>query len=346
MTRASHKSAFTLVELLVVITIIAILIALLLPAVQMAREAARRLQCGNNLKQLGLAMLQHEEKNKFFPSNGWGWYWIGDPDRGFGKEQPGSWLFACLPYMEQLPLFQSGSDGQPDVQTAAQTAGAARVEQTPLAAMNCPTRRSCIAFGMVPWGGSGPLFKAYNADQTNVLARGDYCVNAGDQFYGWTIYGPTDLAQGAQWTKDRSWPDNKGNTGISYIRSEVATSWVADGLSNTYMVGEKYLNPDSYLDGSDWGDNESMYAADDNDTARTTYCPVPLPANYVPDHVPMQDTPGSMNIYAFGSAHPGSCNICFCDGSVRQIGYTIDPETNRCLGNREDGKAIDAAKAP
>ena len=65
------------------------------------------------------------------------------------------------------------------------------------------------------------------------------------------------------------------------------------------MVGEKYLNPDSYLDGTDWADNESMYSGEDNDTNRTTYCPVPLPADYVPDHTPMQDTPGMMNIYAF-----------------------------------------------
>ncbi len=77
---------------------------------------------------------------------------------------------------------------------------------------------------------------------------------------------------------------------------------VSDGLSNTYMVGEKYLNPDSYYDGSDPADNESMYAGMDNDTHRTTYCPVPLPADYVPDHAPMQDTAGNLNMYTFGSS--------------------------------------------
>src|SRR3954451_3369851 len=84
-------SGFTLVELLVVIATIGLLVALLLPAIQSAREAARRTQCKNNLKQIGLGCLNHADAHKFFPSGGWGFDWTADPNRGYGPDQPGSW---------------------------------------------------------------------------------------------------------------------------------------------------------------------------------------------------------------------------------------------------------------
>ncbi len=131
------STAFTLVELLVVITIIGILIALLLPAVQAAREAARQAQCANHLKQIGLACLEHEQINGVLPTGGWGNWWVGDPDRGFGSRQPGGWAFSILPYMEQQALHDLGAG----MTGAARQAAITQREATPIEAWSCPTRR-------------------------------------------------------------------------------------------------------------------------------------------------------------------------------------------------------------
>ena len=92
--RRSECRGFTIIELLVVIGIIGIIMALLLPAVQAAREAARRTQCRNHLKQLGLAMQMHHDAYRRFPSGGWGVLWFGDPDRGTDRRQPGGWIYS------------------------------------------------------------------------------------------------------------------------------------------------------------------------------------------------------------------------------------------------------------
>ena len=260
---------FTLIELLVVIAIIGILIALLLPAVQSVRESARRLQCANNLKQLGLAMLTHHEAHERFPSGGWGWRWVGDPDRGSGRRQPASWGYTLLPYLEQTALHQLGADGNPNTLTPGQLEGAAVRVQTPLTVMQCPTRRAPVTY-------SNRIFGIYGSNDTSTVARTDYGANGGHTSYVWGESGPPTLAAGDALTTDHA----SFCHGISFLKSELTLADVRDGASNTYMIGEKYLNPDSYYSGSDPADNESMYSGFNNDNHRSAHWP------------PTQDRPG------------------------------------------------------
>jgi len=323
--RNPRSRAFTLIELLVVIAIIGILIALLLPAVQAAREAARRLQCQNNLKQLGLAMINHENTYGFFSSGGWGWLWTGDPDRGVGKRQPAGWNYAILPFMELEAIHELGSDDQPDVITQQQRNGAVRRDQMPLAMFVCPSRRAALIY---------PRPRAmsyYNGGQVSRAGVIDYAANAGDTTPRW-YSGPTSMAA----AKTFNWDTNgaQGNTGISYARREIRMDEISDGSTNTYMLGEKYLNADSYEDGWDHADDFGMYEGCAHDTYRWCH----------QTRRPRQDTPGLEIVDTFGSAHTAGCNMVLCDGSVRMINYSIQPNIHAALGNRADGKVIDAGQ--
>ena len=132
----SRRNAFTLVELLVVIAIIGILIALLLPAVQSAREAARRTQCKNQLRQLAIACLNHHDVQRHFPTSGWGWRWQPDPGEGFGKGQPGGWGFNILPFIEEQALREAATptgDRRLDLERLLD------LVQSPIETFNCPS---------------------------------------------------------------------------------------------------------------------------------------------------------------------------------------------------------------
>ena len=320
------RVGFTLVELLVVIAIIGILVALLLPAVQAAREAARRTQCTNHLKQIGLGAHMHIDTHGHLPTGGWGWGWVGDPDRGAKKDQPGGWCFNLLPYMEQGSLYDLASDGQPDVITAEQRALAKQMIESPVLFFNCPSRRQATTF---PFDHATPV----NSDPTEANARSDYAGNAGDLNPGNAGFGPNslDAALTHNWPHSGHLGQGLNHTGAIFQRSSVRLAEITDGTSNTYLVGEKYLNPDMYLSGQGSGDDQTLLMGFDRDIHRWTH----------PFHFPAQDRPGYSHTFAFGSAHSGGWNVVMCDSSVRTVSYSLDPDLHRRLGNRQDGLPVD-----
>lgn len=316
--RAPKRRAVTLIEVLVVISIIGMLMSLLLPAVQAARESARRTTCQNHLKQLGVAMLNHETAYRRFPSGGWGFAWAGDPDRGTGRNQPGGWVYDLLPYLERGDLARFGSGKSSNEKKNDLTL----LVQMPLEMFNCPTRRPLSLVAFVP---SPPPI---NFNVVAQVAQTDYAVNAGDYDVGGGP-GPNSLADGDD--PNYQWKDTSKATGICYLRSEVTPAHVKDGLSHTYLIGEKYTMTGGF-DPFDPGDDQTMYAGYDYDSYRWTK----------PGSSPLYDGRASAPD-SFGSAHPSGLNFLFCDGSVRLVRYEIDATLHQRLGNRADGKIIDDA---
>jgi prepilin-type processing-associated H-X9-DG protein len=309
------------VELLVVIAIIGILIALLLPAVQAAREAGRRTQCMNNLKQFGIAWHNHHDTLGHFPTGGWGWNWTGDADRGFDERQPGGWVFNILPFMENKMLRDMGSGFT--ITEARKNRMLMCREPQPM--FMCPSRRTAVLYPNVF------SYLSFNADQSVGVSRTDYAANAGDQTRNEINGGPNSLQEGDTTFR---WDAVRDHTGVSYLRSKITIAGVTDGTSHTIMVGEKYLNPQHYETGNDAADNEYMLVGYDNDIYRITN------GNFTP----RQDLRGFGDSRRFGGPHAGGFNACFCDGSVKPITYTINATTYARLGNRRDSRELDGSQ--
>ena len=156
-----------------VIAIIGILVALLLPAIQAAREAARRTQCTNQLKQLAISFHNHHDTHKHLPTGGWQFTWLGYPEYGYGKNQPGGWMYNILPFMEEQNLHDLGK-GQTTL--AARKAATVQRVQSPFEGMNCPSRRRANTY---PFLNNPPVTFAI-ADPFELCSKTDYAANAGD----------------------------------------------------------------------------------------------------------------------------------------------------------------------
>ncbi len=291
---SSSPRGFTLIELLVVIAIIAILIALLLPAVQQAREAARRTQCKNNLKQLAIAFHNHHDTNGFLPSGGH--HWSNAPDYNsngspeVAPRQRAGWGFQVLPYIEQGNLWEgSGMANNDDRQRQAIS--------TPIAGLHCPSRRSAAAH---PSTGSW-----YGPSGNYEHAQTDYAGCVGSDANGVII---------------RTNNDQTGRV--------LAFRDISDGTSNTFAVGEKRLNI-NLLGQYQGDDNEGYTSGWDHDVIRRS------------NREPRPDPRTGSGDLRFGSSHPGGLHAMFTDGAVHFISYTVDNNTFRDLGYRNDGNVIE-----
>ena len=325
--RLCRRNGFTLVELLVVIAIIGVLVALLLPAVQAARESARRMQCANHLKQIGLGAHNHHDTMGYFPTAGQtGYYQSGTSPRTMsgstplvGSGQQWGFLYQLLPFIEQKNTWEQPND---DI-----------VRQTPIKVYFCPSRRAKPVVRPLPFG-------ALNDYVGN--AGAGYNFDASFKHPTWNPVNATYATRGGHGVIAALLPKTTNPT-----LNPMRMAEITDGTSNTMLAGEKALSTNRYLGGAG-NDNFGYWSGMDSDNSGGVYRTV-SPAS-PPPYKLQTDTQWEPSTYNFsgnfsmwGSAHPGGLNVVLCDGSVRNIRYTIDVMNVLIpLCVRDDGLTFDA----
>jgi prepilin-type N-terminal cleavage/methylation domain-containing protein len=312
-----RSEAFTLVELLVVIAIIGILIALLLPAVQAAREASRRVKCANNLKQVALGSVAYERANKQFANSAG----LSIGQNSMLTSPP--WVVAIFPFMGEVPLYNTaakiGGYGGQSTLPAPPVAAVTALFATPVPILYCPTRRAANAYPTrntitVPTYG-GVITRA---------SRTDYALNGGG----------TKVATDGNAFSNVDWPGIWESTDVRNGKVKpVRVRDITDGLSKTYFTAEKMIPADSYENGKFWGDEGSLYSCPLGDCVRFAQQP--------PQHDALtfnaNQTQQCSGCHNFGAAHTGCWNAAYCDGSVHSLSYNMSFATHKAMASRAAG---------
>jgi prepilin-type N-terminal cleavage/methylation domain-containing protein/prepilin-type processing-associated H-X9-DG protein len=308
-SRRKTREGFTLIELLVVIAIIAILIGLLLPAVQKVREAAARMKCSNNLKQLGLAVHSYHDAYGQMPTNAQTVYYNWSRDSTAPGPTHWTWIARILPYIEQGPL--AAQYNIPDGTLGAAQAGIATI--IPL--LLCPSDGTEASNTASDWANIPGIALAL----TNYkgCSGSNWGINTGATFT--TAFPVADPVLGEDGL-------DHGN-GIFYRtdgKRKLTLVGITDGTSNTFMIGEDLHSYDQHCGG--WA-----YPNYVNST-----CAIPL--NY--NDGPPSGYRNWPNRYSFHSKHPNGANFCFADGSVRFVSDSINLATYRALATISGGEVI------
>ena len=307
--RIRRGSGFTLVELLVVIAIIGILIALLLPAVQAAREAARRVQCQNHLKQFGLAILTYHETNRAFPPNG-NWY-------PFNAGRKGTMQVQLLPYIEQIGFHNKlNLDGD----VVAQISGDAELKTTVIGIFRCPSND----------------FPKLNTSGEAVV---HYYGSAGDQrTYGYCGAYPGNTLGGGPVADANAVKASQLSGLFSRYFCYVTIDMVFDGCSNTIAMGEVLPQCSTHLRLPWWHGQQSFVCTSIPINYPT--CPGEPPGNDGSSGVGCNSYNNWATDVGFKSRHPGGANFVFADGSVHFLSQNIDYRNYQRLGDRRDREAV------